>query len=64
MKPLPILLSLMLTCLGVRGSDPAGSTVGMMTSGHVEWDTSDYWGDKEGRIEQITALNYKELILD
>jgi len=30
----------------------------------VEFDTSDFWQDQAGRIEQITASNYKELIVD
>ena len=38
--------------------------LGIMMSGHVDWDTSSFWDDPDGRIVQITAANYKELILD
>jgi len=30
----------------------------------VTWDTRVFWEDKLDRIEQITASNYKELIVD
>ena len=33
-------------------------------SGSVDYDTSSIWEDDEGRMVQITAQNYQELIVD